>query len=116
LGHHADDAAVTTLMSLMYKGQLETIAPRLSFFDGHFILIRPLIYLSAAEIERYARVSGWTFPPELACPGEEEARRVHFERFLSSFSSAEREQIRANLWRAAQDYGDGAPGSAEEDA
>ncbi|MGC9347784.1 MAG: tRNA 2-thiocytidine biosynthesis TtcA family protein [Anaerolineae bacterium] len=117
-GHHADDAAVTTLMSLMYKGQLETLAPRLSFFDDHFIVIRPLIYLSAAEIERYARVSGWTFPPEPVCPREEEARRVHFERFLSTFSSTEREQIRANLWRAAHEHGDvpstGAAGPAEE--
>ena len=45
-GHHADDAAVTTLMSLMYKGKLETMEPSLDFFDGRFTVIRPLIYLT----------------------------------------------------------------------
>lgn len=100
-GHHADDAAVTTLMSLLYKGQLETLEPRLSFFEGRFILIRPLIYLSEAEIRRYANANGWSFPPELAC-SREEARRVHFEDFLKTFSAKEREQMRTNLWRIAR--------------
>jgi tRNA 2-thiocytidine biosynthesis protein TtcA len=104
-GHHADDAAVTTLMSLMYKGQVETMAPRLSFFDGHFTVIRPLITVSEAEIRRYARACGWTFPAELACPQEAETRRVKIERFLATFPKKEREQIRANLWRVAEKTG-----------
>lgn len=103
-GHHADDAAVTTLMSLMYKGQLETMAPRLSFFEGHFTVIRPLITLSEAEIQRYARACGWTFPPELACPQEAETRRIKILNFLQSFSKKEQTQIRANLWRVAQQH------------
>jgi tRNA(Ile)-lysidine synthase TilS/MesJ len=101
-GHHADDAAVTTLLSLMYKGQLETLAPRLSFFDGRFSVIRPLILLSEAEIRRYARICGWTFPSELACPREDEARRAKVEAFLAQLPQRERKQIRANLWRAAR--------------
>ena len=63
-GHHADDAAVTTLMSLMYKGKLETLEPSLDFFDGRFIAIRPLIYLPERDIVRYAKARGWTFPTE----------------------------------------------------
>jgi len=103
MGHHADDAAVTTLMSLMYKGQLETLQPSLNFFDGRFIVIRPLIYLTASEIARYARKRGWQFPPELECPRLETARRVHIERFLRSLSNKEYKQIRTNLWRAARE-------------
>ena len=106
LGHHADDAAVTTLMSLMTKGKLETLEPSREFFDGRFTVIRPLIYLSAAEIARYARARGWTFAAEQACPRSEVARRVHFERFLATFSDKEQVQIRANLWRVARG-GDG---------
>jgi tRNA 2-thiocytidine biosynthesis protein TtcA len=106
-GHHADDAAVTTLLSLMYKGRLETLEPRLSFFDGHFIVIRPLIYLTAADMARYARARGWEFPPELECPrsdlaNRDSSRRVQIERFLETFRGKEQEQIRANLWRAAR--------------
>ena len=103
-GHHADDAAVTTLMSLMYKGQLETLEPRRSFFDGRLTLIRPLIYLSEAEIRRFVRACGWEFPPELACPREDEAVRVRVEHFLATLSGRERKQIRANLGRAARQY------------
>jgi tRNA 2-thiocytidine biosynthesis protein TtcA len=101
-GHHADDAAVTTLMSLMVKGRLETLEPRRSFFDGRLTLIRPLIYTTEKEIARYARAQGWTFPPELDCPREAEARRSKLERFLATFRDKEQEQIRANLWRLFQ--------------
>ena len=99
LGHHADDAAVTTLMSLMVKGKCETLEPRRSYFDGRLMLIRPLIYTTEKEIARYARTQGWTFPPELVCPREAEARRAKFERFLATFRDRERTQIRANLWK-----------------
>ncbi len=101
-GHHADDAAATTLMSLMVKGRLETLEPRRSFFDGRLTLIRPLIYTTEKEIVRYTRAQGWTFPPELACPREADARRGRFERFLATFKDKERAQIRANLWRMCQ--------------
>ena len=102
LGHHADDAAVTTLMSVMVKGQLETLEPRRSYFAGRLTLIRPLIYTTEKEIARYARAQGWTFPPELACPREADARRARFAHFLATFKDKERAQIRANLWRLSQ--------------
>lgn len=101
-GHHADDAAVTTLMSLMVKGRLETLEPRRSFFEGRLTLIRPLIYTTEKGIARYARAQGWMFPPELACPREANARRTKFEGFLATFRDKERAQIRANLWRMCQ--------------
>lgn len=99
-GHHADDTAVTTLMSLLYKGQMESLAPRRNYFNGHFNVIRPLIYLTANEISRYARARGWTLPQEQACTQGDSARRVRFERFLSTFSDKEQAQFRINLWRA----------------
>jgi tRNA 2-thiocytidine biosynthesis protein TtcA len=101
LGHHADDAAATTLLSLLYKGQLETLDPNLSFFNGHFIVIRPLIYLSEAKIARYARACNWQLPTALACPRSGTSRRAKVERFLASFDKEERQQIRANLWQVA---------------
>jgi tRNA 2-thiocytidine biosynthesis protein TtcA len=103
LGHHADDAAVTTLLSLFYKGRLETLQPTLDYFDGRFEVIRPLILVAEAAIRRYARACGWQ--PALAdapaCPQEDATRRATLAAFLASFPNREREQIRANLWRAA---------------
>lgn len=98
-GHHADDDTVTTLMSLLYKGQLESLPPRRTFFEGRFTLIRPLIYAPAADIARYARAQGWTFPPELECPRHDDSRRVRLARFLATFTKKEQTQFRANLWR-----------------
>ena len=101
-GHHADDAAATTLMNILYAGRTDTLEPCRSFFDGCLTVIRPLIYTTEKEIARYARAQGWTFPPELACPREADARRAKFERFLATFKDRERTQMRANLWKLSQ--------------
>ncbi|MBN1921093.1 MAG: hypothetical protein JW892_07610 [Anaerolineae bacterium] len=98
-GHHADDAAVTTLLSILYKGRVESLAPRREYFGGQLTLIRPLLYVTEAEIRRYARACGWEFPPELKCPRQEDARRDKVAHFLAGFNRREREQIRANLIR-----------------
>lgn len=98
-GHHADDAAITTLLSILYKGRSERLAPRREFFEGQLTLIRPLIYVTEAEIRRYARARGWEFPPELQCPRSAAARRDKVAGFLSGLPAREREQIRANLAR-----------------
>jgi len=102
LGHHADDAAITALMNILYAGRIETLEPRRDFFGGRITAIRPLICTPEKEVIHYARARGWTFPPELACPREQTNRRRHFEHFLATFKDKERTQIRANLWRIAQ--------------
>ncbi|MBN1259068.1 MAG: tRNA 2-thiocytidine biosynthesis protein TtcA [Anaerolineae bacterium] len=102
LGHHADDAAVTTLLSVLYKGKVESLAPRRPFFAGKLTIIRPLILATEKAISRYARAKGWEFPPHLECPQLGDSRRVTIERFLASLDNRERKQIRANLWRLSQ--------------
>ena len=101
-GHHADDAAATALMNILYAGRTDTLEPRRSFFDGCMTVIRPLIYTTEKEIARYARAQDWTFPPELACPREADARRAKFEQFLATFRDKEQTQMRANLWKLSQ--------------
>ncbi len=100
-GHHLDDAATTALMNLLQQGRLEGLPPRREFFQGHFTVIRPLIYLTEADTRRYARARGWELAPESSCPRAHLTRRKQIEAFLASFPPREREQIRANLWRAA---------------
>ncbi|MCU0522177.1 MAG: hypothetical protein MUF84_15975 [Anaerolineae bacterium] len=108
LGHHADDAAVTTLMSMMYKGQVETLEPRRRYFEGRLHLIRPLILLTETEIRRFARACQWILPAEASCPQGLASRRARIEAFLRAMPQREHEQIRANLWRAAIVSGDSA--------
>jgi tRNA(Ile)-lysidine synthase TilS/MesJ len=99
LGHHADDAATTTLLNLMFNGRLETMAPRLDFFDGTVTVIRPLIYLTDEELNRYGRIAG--FPDAPPCPQGLISKRAQIERLLRRFGR-DKNQIRVNLWRAAR--------------
>jgi len=98
-GHNADDAAVTTMLNLMFQGRLETLSPRVEFFDGSIEVIRPLIYVSEQELDRYARSAGFAAPPE--CSQARLSQREQMKRFLRSFGHS-RDQVRANLWRAAR--------------
>ncbi len=98
-GHHADDAAATTLLNLMFTGRLETMAPRVSFFDGAITVIRPLIYVPEKELARYAQAAG--FPDLPACPQGLASQRAQVKAFLRGFGRRQK-QIRANLWRAAR--------------
>lgn len=100
LGHHADDAAVTALLNLLFTGRLETLEPRVPFFGGRITVIRPLIYIPAKELARYARLSG--FPVAPPCPYQPDDNRRRVAEFLRSFDGRQQEMIRANLWRAAR--------------
>jgi tRNA 2-thiocytidine biosynthesis protein TtcA len=99
-GHHADDAAATTLMNLMFGGRLETMEPCTEFFDGRVTLIRPLIYVPEKKLVRYGRARGFPEPPSL-CPQGLASKRAEIKMLLRQFGRDQR-QIRANLWRAAR--------------
>ncbi len=99
LGHHADDAAATTLMNLMFSGRLETMAPQVGFFDGAVTVIRPLIYVSGKKLAEFAARSGYPEPPP--CPWGLASQRAQIQQLLRSFGRGQG-QIRANLWGAAR--------------
>ena len=60
-GHHADDAAATALLNLLFSGRLDALEPKVSFFEGQVTVIRPLIYVPAKELARPA------FGPDRHC-------------------------------------------------
>jgi tRNA 2-thiocytidine biosynthesis protein TtcA len=99
LGHNADDAAVTTLINLMFTGRLETLEVRLSFFQGRIDVIRPLIYIPAKDVSSYATAAGYPDAPE--CAQGADSRRRQVEDLLRGFGSRQ-SQVRANLWRASR--------------
>jgi tRNA 2-thiocytidine biosynthesis protein TtcA len=99
LGHHADDAAATALMNLMFNGRLETMVPEREFFDGSVTVIRPLIYLTGKQLAAFGAAAGYPEPP--ACPQGLTSRRSEIKQLLRGFGR-DQDQIRANLWRAAR--------------
>lgn len=97
--HHADDAAQTTLLNLVWGGVVRSLAPSSDYFDGSMRLIRPLIYLREKDLHRYARLSAFP-PPPAACARDECSRRALVASWLGSLGGPEREQARTNLLRA----------------
>ena len=95
LAHHADDAAETTLLSLLYSGRLETLAPRREYFDGAITLIRPLIYVEERRLVQLARAL--ELPPDRsACPRARTSQRAWVKRWLAE-AGPDLRQIRTNL-------------------
>jgi tRNA 2-thiocytidine biosynthesis protein TtcA len=97
--HHADDAAQTTLLNLLYGGAVRTLAPCADYFEGRFRLIRPLIYVPETDLTRFARASG--FPPAPpACPRSDNSRRRRVAEMLKLLGRDYLTQARTNLIRA----------------
>ena len=80
-GHHADDIAQTTLMNLFYSGRLFRMEPRVRFFQGRLLLIRPLAFVEERDIVPFARASGYPISGE-RCPEGGNSRRNAVRRVL----------------------------------
>lgn len=97
--HHADDAAQTTLLNLLYGGNLRTLQPVADYFGGRFRLIRPLIYTPESELARFARACNFP-PPPPACPRAGVSRRKVIADMLKLLGRDYLTQARPNLIRA----------------
>ncbi len=82
LGHHMDDIIETLLMNMAFQGNISTMPPRLPLFGGEFDVIRPLVLLTADEVERYASIRGLT-SITTECPHADTTRRDDMRRIIS---------------------------------
>jgi tRNA(Ile)-lysidine synthase TilS/MesJ len=98
LGHHADDLAETTLLNLLFHGKVETMSPINDYFGNTFRLIRPLCYLSEAEVSRFARLNDFPDRPP-TCPNSATSRRQMVKELLAD-AQKQYPDIRTNLLRA----------------
>ena len=98
LGHHKDDIIETLFMNMFYAGEISTMQPSQSFFDGRFTIIRPLAYTEEDDIRRFARQQG--LPSfDNPCPSAGRSRRKAVKEMLDGFYRTNR-KIKGNLFRA----------------
>ncbi|MGQ9489386.1 MAG: ATP-binding protein [Anaerolineae bacterium] len=97
--HHADDAAQTTLLNLLFTGDVRTMAPAADYFRGRFRLIRPLIHIPESELARFARINGYP-PPPPRCPQADHSRRRLVADMLRLLGRDYLTRARTNLIRA----------------
>ena len=55
LGHHSDDFIETLLLNQFFVGSLKSMSARMLADNGETVVIRPLVYLSEADIVAFAR-------------------------------------------------------------
>ena len=62
LGHHFDDVIETTMMSMLYSGQMKSMMPKLhsTIFPG-MVLIRPMYLIKEEDIIRWQHYNQLTF-------------------------------------------------------
>lgn len=75
LGHHFDDVIETTLMSMLYSGEIKTMMPKLhsTNFEG-MELIRPMYMVKEADIVAWVNYNGLSFL-QCACKFTENSAR-----------------------------------------
>ncbi len=100
LAHNADDVAQTTLLNLFFQGKLTTMYPRVSFFGGRLIVIRPLAYVPEKEVIRYAREADFP-PPPPPCPTGSRSRRALMRQVLRIVERSN-PKVKIHLWRAVE--------------
>ncbi len=99
-GHHADDIAQTTLLNLFFHGRLETMAPRVEFFQGRFTVIRPLTYVEEKELAGFAQACG--FPVgSCRCPYGQNTQRARLAALLREIEK-ECPRVKYHLWQAVR--------------
>lgn len=83
LGHHLDDFVETLLLNQFYVGTLKAMSPKLLADNGRHTVIRPLVYVTEADIIEFSRRNH--FPIICcACPvcGQADQQRKRMKRLV----------------------------------
>lgn len=102
LGHHLDDAVETSLMNLFFHGNLETMLPKVPFFDNKITLIRPLILTPEKEIVQFSKTINFPFYG-CVCQAHPVSQRDHATEILKSFGRLAT-NVKHNIWQASQTW------------
>jgi tRNA 2-thiocytidine biosynthesis protein TtcA len=85
LGHHRDDILETFFLNLFFGGRLKAMAPKLLSDDQRHIVIRPLAYVSEAQIARYASARAFPIIPCTLCGSQQNLQRLQIKKMLGAW-------------------------------
>jgi len=98
LGHNKDDIIETFFLNVCYAGEISTMVPRQEFFNGRFIVIRPLAMVDEQSIRRFA--ASQQFPRYAnPCPSAGGTKRAEIKAMLEGLYRTNR-KIKGNIYRA----------------
>ncbi len=97
-GHNKDDIIETLFLNMCYSGEISTMVPFQSFFQGRFTVIRPLAFADEDIISCFAGEKGF---PEFVnpCPSAKVSKRQEIKNLLRQLYSSNK-KIKGNIFRA----------------
>lgn len=102
-GHHRDDNAQTCLMNLLQNGEFKGMLPKLPMVKYGVTVVRPLIYISEAQIKRWAEQQGFA-RIMCRCPVGQNSMRKKVDELLDDIEDLY-PHARKNIAQGALVYG-----------
>ena len=98
LGHNKDDLIETLFLNICYGGEISTMLPYQTFFQGDFTIIRPLAFCDETAISKFAREKKL---PDFKnpCPSTKVSKRREIKCLLNQLYRSNR-KIKGNIFRA----------------
>lgn len=98
LGHNKDDIIETLFLNMCYSGEISTMCPTQSLFNGKFTIIRPLAYTEESIIRKFAKKNN--FPNFVnTCPSATASKRQDIKNFLIQLYKTN-SKIKGNIFRS----------------
>ncbi len=97
-GHNQDDLIETLFLNMCYAGELSTMVPWQSFFEGALTIIRPLAHAGEKDIRRFAdqiKLPVFVNP----CPSAKNSKRQEIKDILQALYRKNR-KVKGNIFRA----------------
>ncbi|WP_313462112.1 tRNA 2-thiocytidine(32) synthetase TtcA [Stenotrophomonas sp.] len=85
LGHHRDDSVATFFLNLFHHAKLSAMPPKLRSDDGQHVVIRPLAYVSEADITAYAQAKAFPIIPCNLCGSQDNLQRRQVQQMLQQW-------------------------------
>ena len=98
LGHNKDDIIETLFLNMCYSGEISTMVPSQSFFQGRFTVIRPLAFADEDIISRFAAEKGFLAFVN-PCPSAKVSKRQEIKTLLRQLYTSNK-KIKGNIFRA----------------
>jgi len=98
LGHNKDDLIETLFLNISYAGEISTMMPSQSFFQGRLTIIRPLAFTDEGVIRLFAGSNN--FPDFVnPCPSAANSKRREIKILLNQLYKSN-SKIKGNIFRA----------------
>ena len=102
-GHHRDDSAQTLLLNLLHKAEFAANLPKVHMERYDVTIIRPLIYVSEAQIRTFAQKEGFA-RITCQCPVGQKSQRKAVDQLLKQMEELF-PHARGNIAKAGLLYG-----------